>query len=56
VIRLAAEITIFTLVQKRLNEDGMTGWALAFDFISPFVNAFLFFTNIVRKPGNNRWK
>jgi len=55
-IRLAAEITIFALVQKRLNEEGIVGWALAFDVISPFVNAILFFTNIVKKPGNNRWK
>jgi len=56
VIRLAAEITIFTLVQKRLNEEGIVGWGLAFDIISPFVNSILFLTNIVRKPGNNRWK
>jgi len=56
VIRLAAEITIFTLVQKRLNEEGIVGWAMAFDIISPFVNSILFVTNIVRKPGNNRWK
>jgi poly-beta-1,6-N-acetyl-D-glucosamine synthase len=55
-IRLAAEITIFTLVQKRLNEEGIVGWAMAFDIISPLINTILFVTNIVRKPGNNRWK
>lgn len=56
VVRLAAEITIFALVQKRLDEKGMAGWAALFDVVSPFINGFIFLASIVRKPGNNRWK
>jgi len=55
-IRLAVQITVFLLVQKKLNEPGMLGYLLFFDIFSPLINSIIFFSNTRSKSGMNQWK
>jgi cellulose synthase/poly-beta-1,6-N-acetylglucosamine synthase-like glycosyltransferase len=55
-IRLLTQIIIFSLIQKKLNEKGLVTMSLFFDIFSPIMNAFVFFSNLLDKPGKKRWK
>jgi cellulose synthase/poly-beta-1,6-N-acetylglucosamine synthase-like glycosyltransferase len=56
VLRLITQITVIALVQKKLNEPGMTGYSLIFDIFSPLINGFLYLTNTLKRPGKYQWK
>jgi biofilm PGA synthesis N-glycosyltransferase PgaC len=55
-LRLIAQITVVALVQKKLNEPGMTGYSIFFDIFSPLINGFLYLTNKFKRPGKYQWK
>jgi cellulose synthase/poly-beta-1,6-N-acetylglucosamine synthase-like glycosyltransferase len=55
-IRLIVQITVFLLVQKKLNEPGMLSYLLFFDIFSPLINSIIFFSNTRSKSGMNQWK
>jgi poly-beta-1,6-N-acetyl-D-glucosamine synthase len=56
VLRLITQITVFFLVQKKLNEPGLIGYLLFFDIFSPLINIIIFLSNSRSKPGINKWK
>jgi len=55
-LRLITQITVFLLVQKKLNEPGLIGYLLFFDIFSPLINSIIFLSNSRSKPGINKWK
>jgi cellulose synthase/poly-beta-1,6-N-acetylglucosamine synthase-like glycosyltransferase len=55
-LRLTAQIIVFLLVGKKLNEPGILGYLLFFDIFSPLINSTIYLSNIRRKPGINQWK
>jgi poly-beta-1,6-N-acetyl-D-glucosamine synthase len=55
-LRLIIQIIIYALVQKKLNEPGLIIYSLFFDIFSPIINAIVFFSNLLDRPGKNRWK
>jgi len=55
-IRLSTQVTIFSLVQKKLNEPGLMAYSLFFDIFSPLINSLILFSNIGSNPGKMRWK
>jgi cellulose synthase/poly-beta-1,6-N-acetylglucosamine synthase-like glycosyltransferase len=55
-IRLIVQITVFLLIQEKLNEPGMLGYLLFFDIFSPLINIIIFFSNTRSKSGMNQWK
>src|SRR5450759_3104826 len=55
-LRLIIQIIVFTLVQKKLNEKGLIIYSLFFDIFSPVINALVYFSNRLDRPGKNRWK
>ncbi|TAL69372.1 MAG: glycosyltransferase [Bacteroidetes bacterium] len=54
--RFITQITVFALIQKRLNEPGIIIFSLFFDIFSPVINSIIFLSNILTRPGKNRWK
>jgi cellulose synthase/poly-beta-1,6-N-acetylglucosamine synthase-like glycosyltransferase len=55
-IRLIAQIAVFTLVQKKLNEPGLLVYLLFFDIFSPLINSLIFLSNTRSRSGKNKWK
>jgi cellulose synthase/poly-beta-1,6-N-acetylglucosamine synthase-like glycosyltransferase len=55
-LRLIAQVTILTLVQKRLNEPGMLAYSLIFDILSPVINTIVFLGNFGNSSGKTIWK
>lgn len=55
-LRLATQITVLNLVQKRLNESGLLGYSLFFDIFSPLINALIYISNFRKRSVNNQWK
>jgi hypothetical protein len=55
-LRMIVQITLFLLIQKKLNEPGMLGYLLFFDIFSPLINSIIFFSNTRSKSGINQWK
>jgi poly-beta-1,6-N-acetyl-D-glucosamine synthase len=55
-LRLIVQITVFSLVQKKLNEPGLIPYSVFFDIFSPLINSIIYLSNILRRPGKNRWK
>jgi cellulose synthase/poly-beta-1,6-N-acetylglucosamine synthase-like glycosyltransferase len=55
-LRLIIQITVFALVQKKLNEPGLLAYSLFFDIFSPLINCIVYLSNILSGQGNNRWK
>jgi len=55
-LRLLTQIIVITLVQKKLNEKGLIIYSLFFDIFSPVINALVYFSNQLDRPGKNRWK
>jgi cellulose synthase/poly-beta-1,6-N-acetylglucosamine synthase-like glycosyltransferase len=55
-LRSITQITVFTLVQKKLNEPGLLAYLLFFDIFSPLINSILFLSNSLSKSGKNKWK
>lgn len=55
-LRLVTQIIIITHAQKRLNEQGITGYSLIFDIFSPLINGVVLLSNFRKRPGNNQWK
>jgi cellulose synthase/poly-beta-1,6-N-acetylglucosamine synthase-like glycosyltransferase len=55
-LKLITQITVFALVQKRLNEKGIILYSLLFDIFSPLINTIIYLSNIRNRPGKNRWK
>jgi hypothetical protein len=55
-LRLATQITVIHLVQKRLKESGILGYSLIFDIFSPVINAIIYVSNFFKRSGNNQWK
>jgi biofilm PGA synthesis N-glycosyltransferase PgaC len=55
-LRLITQITIFTLVQKKLNEPGLVSYSLFFDIFSPVINSIVFLGNNRNRSGKNKWK
>jgi len=54
-IRLICQITVFTLVQKKLNDSDLLFYLLFFDIFSPLINAIIFLSNTRNRPGSNKW-
>jgi glycosyltransferase involved in cell wall biosynthesis len=54
-LRLICQITVFTLVQKKLNEPDLLFYLLFFDIFSPLINTFIFISNTLNRPGSNKW-
>jgi len=55
-LRLITQFIVFNLVQKKLNEKGLIIYSLFFDIFSPVINALVFLSNRLDRPGKNRWK
>jgi cellulose synthase/poly-beta-1,6-N-acetylglucosamine synthase-like glycosyltransferase len=55
-IRLLTQIIVYKLVQKKLNESGLTIYSLFFDIFSPVVNIIVYFSNIQGRSAKNKWK
>ena len=55
-LRFFTQITIFTLVKKRLNEPGIILYSLFFDIFSPLINGTIYLSNIRSRPGKSKWK
>jgi cellulose synthase/poly-beta-1,6-N-acetylglucosamine synthase-like glycosyltransferase len=56
VVRLIAQIVVFTLVQKKLNEPGLLVYLLFFDIFSPLINSLIFLSNTRSRSGKSKWK
>ena len=56
ILRLITQFTVFALVQKKLNEPGLIIYSLFFDIFSPVINTIVYLSNILTRPGKNRWK
>jgi cellulose synthase/poly-beta-1,6-N-acetylglucosamine synthase-like glycosyltransferase len=55
-LRLVIQITVLSLVQKKLNEPGLLFYSLIFDIFSPVINCILYLSNTRNKRVNNAWK
>jgi poly-beta-1,6-N-acetyl-D-glucosamine synthase len=55
-LRSITQITVFTLVQKKLNEPGLLAYLLFFDIFSPLINSIIFLSNYRSRSGKNKWK
>lgn len=56
VIRFMVQVTVYNLIQKKLNEPGLLPYLLIFDIFSPVINGILFLSNTGGKSGRNRWR
>ncbi len=54
--RLILQTTVLVLTQKKLNERGLTVFALFFDIISPMVNSLVFLGSRKTRSAKNVWK
>lgn len=55
-LRLIVQVTVFSLVQKRLNESKILLNSLIFDIFSPLINCALYLTAYKNRRGKNSWK
>lgn len=55
-LRLVTQIIVYALVQKKLNEPGLVIYSFLFDIFSPIIYALIFISNLLNRPGKNRWK
>ncbi len=55
-IRLIVQIIVHKLVQKKLNESGLTFFSLIFDIFSPAINIIIYFSNIQGRSAKSKWK
>ncbi len=55
-LRLIIQTIVTTLAQKRLNEPGIGVFSLFFDIFSPVINGAIYLSNILTRPGKNKWK
>lgn len=55
-VRLAVQVVVLILVQKKLNEPGLAPWSIFYDIISPFLNTVIYLTNLGEGSRKNRWK
>jgi cellulose synthase/poly-beta-1,6-N-acetylglucosamine synthase-like glycosyltransferase len=55
-LRLITQITVFTLVRKKLNEPGLIIYSLIFDIFSPVINSMVYISNKWVRPVKNKWK
>jgi hypothetical protein len=56
VARSITQLTVFTLNQKKFNEQGLLPWLPIFDILSPFINAVLYTGSLREGTGKNIWK
>jgi glycosyltransferase involved in cell wall biosynthesis len=56
ILRLITQISVFILVQKKLNEPGLLAYMLIFDIFSPLINGIIFLSNTRNRSGKNIWK
>jgi hypothetical protein len=56
ILRLITQISVFILVQKKLNEPGLLPYMLIFDIFSPLINGIIFLSNTRNRSGKNIWK
>lgn len=56
VIRLATQITVISLTQKKLNEPGLLAYILFFDIFSPVINCIVYLSNTGSRSDKNKWK
>lgn len=57
-LRLATQITVFSLAQKKLKEPGLIPYTLLFDIFSPVINTTLYLASNItskRNQGINQW-
>jgi poly-beta-1,6-N-acetyl-D-glucosamine synthase len=54
-VRLIAQTTVISKVQKKLNEPGLVLYSLIFDIFSPLINSIIFLGSRKRS-GKNKWK
>jgi hypothetical protein len=55
-LRLAGQIVVLSLAQKRFNEKGMIFLPLIFDIFSPLINVILFLGSYRFRAERNTWK
>jgi poly-beta-1,6-N-acetyl-D-glucosamine synthase len=55
-LKLAIQIVVLGLVQKKLNERGLLLFSLFFDIFSPVINGVLYFGSFRNRSGRNTWK
>lgn len=56
VLRLTAQIIVFTTAREKLNEPGLLGYLLVFDIFSPVFNSIIYLSNNGSRSGKNKWK
>jgi poly-beta-1,6-N-acetyl-D-glucosamine synthase len=56
ILRLAGQIVVLSLVQKRFNEKRMVFLTLIFDIFSPLINVILYFGSFRIRAERNTWK
>jgi glycosyltransferase involved in cell wall biosynthesis len=55
-VRFVAQLTIFILISKKLNEPGIVPLSLFFDIFSPLIYTAIYLSKPGKKAGRNRWK
>jgi glycosyltransferase involved in cell wall biosynthesis len=56
VARLATQIIVISLTQKKLNEPRLLGYIIFFDIFSPVINSIVFLSNTGSRSDKNKWK
>lgn len=56
VTRSILQFIVFSLNQRRFNEQGILPWTPVFDILSPFINALLYAGSLRQGTGKNKWK
>ncbi len=54
--RLVLQTLVYMGIQKKLDEPGLTGYALFFDIISPVINSLVFLGSKKTRSAKNIWK
>jgi cellulose synthase/poly-beta-1,6-N-acetylglucosamine synthase-like glycosyltransferase len=55
-LRLIIQLTVATLVMKKLNEPGLAGYSVFFDIFSPLINGVIILSSMLKRPGRHQWK
>jgi len=55
-LRLIIQVTVTSLVMKKLNEPGLAGYSVFFDIFYPLINGVIFLSSMLRQPGKYQWK
>ena len=54
-VRMITQFTVFSLIQKKLNEKGLLPFIPIFDILSPFINTAIYLGSQRQSAGKNKW-